>query len=268
MSFLSFIPSVEKQTTTNFWVNVTDLSTIHCLLTLFLPSLLRRSAGTKSSDKRSSSTKEDKSHVSTSLQDKVFDTLNVCDLIWSVEMECFCSVGEPAKTNLPARGAAAQWNAAERWVGAEMQVWNKPLSYVHSHFPKYRLRQILGLKEKNEDLNFLIHDGKMSLLVWLKTCCKNVEPDEKRIDELQTLKKVLFRGRIHDIYKQEKLEWHLITTWSQGVLCPLVPLWFYEETGVFHETIFTRFYRLQLHCFIPVRDIQSVYLFIYSSCCP
>lgn len=43
-----------------------------------------------------------------------------------------------------------------------MQVWNKPLSYVHGHFPKYRLRQSLGLKEKNEDLNFLIHDGKMS----------------------------------------------------------------------------------------------------------
>lgn len=36
----------------------------------------------------------------------------------------FCSVGEPAEKDLPAGGAASQWNAAEGWVGAEMQVWN------------------------------------------------------------------------------------------------------------------------------------------------
>lgn len=188
-----------KQTTTNFRVNVTDLWKVHCLLTLFFSSLLRRSADTKSSDKRSSSTKEDKSHVSTSLQDKVFDTLDVCDFIWSVEMECFCSVGEPAKTNLPARGAAAQWNAVERWVGAEMQVWNKPLSYVHSHFPKYRLRQSLGLKEKNEDVNFLIHDGKMSLPVSLTKDIlqKRWAWWEQNRWVANSKKKVLFRGRIN-----------------------------------------------------------------------
>lgn len=232
----------------------------------FFPSLLRRSADTKSSDKRSSSTKEDKSHVSTSLHDKVFDTLDVCDFIWSVEMECFCSVGEPAKTNLPARGAAAQWNAVERWVGAEMQVWNNPLSYVHSHFPKYRLRQSLGLKEKNEDVNFLIHDGKMSLPVSLTKDIlqKRWAWWEQNRWVANSKKKFCFVGGL-------MLEWHLIMTWSQSVFCPLVPLWFYEETGVFHETIFTRFYKLQPHCFISVRDIQSVYLFIFIyffSCCP
>ena len=40
------------------------------------------------------------------------------------------SAGEPAEEDLPAGGAAAQWDAAEGWVGAEMQVWNR--TFIHA----------------------------------------------------------------------------------------------------------------------------------------
>lgn len=36
-----------------------------------------------------------------------------------------CSAGEPAEKDLPAGGAAPQWDAAEGWAGTEMQVWNR-----------------------------------------------------------------------------------------------------------------------------------------------
>lgn len=37
------------------------------------------------------------------------------------------SAGEPAEKDLPAGGAASQWDAAEGWAGAEMQVRNTSL---------------------------------------------------------------------------------------------------------------------------------------------
>lgn len=37
-------------------------------------------------------------------------------------MVCFCLAGEPPEKDLPAGGAAPQWDAAEGWIGTEVQV--------------------------------------------------------------------------------------------------------------------------------------------------
>ncbi len=43
---------------------------------------------------------------------------------------CFRLAGEPAEKDLPVGGATPQWDAAEGWAGAEMQVWNRTLIHM------------------------------------------------------------------------------------------------------------------------------------------
>ena len=70
-------------------------------------------------------------------------------LISCIQMTCCCLAGKPAETNLPSGGAAPQWDAAEGWVGAEVQVWNASFIQHTKNAADYINKQhILGLRDK------------------------------------------------------------------------------------------------------------------------
>lgn len=107
------------------------------ILSPFFFSPLRGSAASKTSDKRSSSTKEDKSHVSAvwhmSSKCRRCECLPFSSSVKNIFWNFLFLAGEPAKTDLPIRGATPQRNATKRWAGTEMQVWIKTLLLHNMH---------------------------------------------------------------------------------------------------------------------------------------
>lgn len=98
---------------------------------MFLSLLRKSSSATKASDKCGNSTKEDKSHVSEAAASRFLFSFFYTHRLYPVGVffwtaDGFLSfsfvAGEPAEKDLPAGGAAPQWDAVEGWVGAEMQV--------------------------------------------------------------------------------------------------------------------------------------------------
>lgn len=95
--------------------------------------------------------KEDKSHVSkgavlhagTNARGLAYLFL-FPDCWWSF----FLVAGEPSEKDLPAGGAAPQWDAVEGWVGAEMQVHTGIKIYHLCAYVVLHIDKLLDIREK------------------------------------------------------------------------------------------------------------------------